>query len=262
MGHRVIENMSQEPPEGEGFAPPSGPPPEQAAPVPPPHGVPYGASAPGPHPHPYGAPPPGPYGPPPGSYGPPPYPPQPGWRPNPYASSPMDPTLAEAWQRLVARLLDGLVLSLIMSPLLIVFLVWYFRQLPDLVPADPDQPVPVDKLLHLEGRLLGVSLLMGLAVSVIAFGYDWFQHAKWGQTIGKRIMKIKVVMVAERARPTGGAAAKRAAVYALVPQVPFVGGFFGLINELWLLWDKPHRQCLHDKAARTIVVKTGPGSTH
>ena len=31
-------------------------------------------------------------------------------------------------------------------------------------------------------------------------------------------------------------------------------GLFALINESWLLWD-PRRQCLHDKAAGTVVVK-------
>jgi uncharacterized RDD family membrane protein YckC len=43
-------------------------------------------------------------------------------------------------------------------------------------------------------------------------------------------------------------------VYALVPAVPSVGGLFALINESWLLWN-PRRQCLHDKAAGTVVLK-------
>ena len=29
------------------------------------------------------------------------------------------------------------------------------------------------------------------------------------------------------------------------------------LDGLWQLWDKPLRQCLHDKAADTVVVKTG-----
>jgi uncharacterized RDD family membrane protein YckC len=29
---------------------------------------------------------------------------------------------------------------------------------------------------------------------------------------------------------------------------------FDLLNELWLTWD-PRRQCLHDKAAHTVVIK-------
>jgi uncharacterized RDD family membrane protein YckC len=37
--------------------------------------------------------------------------------------------------------------------------------------------------------------------------------------------------------------------------VPVLGGLFGLLNELWVLWD-PRRQCLHDKVARTIVIRT------
>ncbi len=43
-------------------------------------------------------------------------------------------------------------------------------------------------------------------------------------------------------------------MYALIPVVPLVGTLFALLNGLWLTWDR-RRQCLHDKAARTIVVK-------
>jgi uncharacterized RDD family membrane protein YckC len=56
------------------------------------------------------------------------------------------------------------------------------------------------------------------------------------------------------------AAVKRAAVYALIPVIPLLGTFFAVLNELWLLWDR-RRQCLHDKAAGTIVVRTDlPGT--
>jgi uncharacterized RDD family membrane protein YckC len=167
----------------------------------------------------------------------------------------MDPTLAEAWQRLVARLLDGVILAVIMSPLWIFFFNWYFHKLRDFFPANPDEPPDMDKLMQSELHLMGISLLVGLVGATIAFVYDWSQHAKWGQTLGKRAMKIKVVALPDRAPVSGFAAAKRAALYAVAPQVPGIGGIFGLINSLWLLWDKPHRQCLHDKVADTIVVK-------
>jgi hypothetical protein len=32
---------------------------------------------------------------------------------------------------------------------------------------------------------------------------------------------------------------------------------FTIIDGLWQLWDKPLQQCLHDKAAETVVVKVG-----
>ncbi|GAB2843547.1 hypothetical protein GCM10027176_53950 [Actinoallomurus bryophytorum] len=167
----------------------------------------------------------------------------------------MDPSLAEAWQRLVARLIDGLVLAVIMSPLWIWFFDWYFNKIRSILPDDPGDPVAMDRLMSAELRLMGISLLVGLVGGTIAFVYDGFQHAKWGQTIGKRAMSIKVVALPDRAPLSMFAAVKRAAIYALVPQVPGIGGFFSLLDSLWLLWDKPHRQCLHDKVADTIVVK-------
>ncbi|MGH3388621.1 MAG: RDD family protein [Actinomadura sp.] len=235
--------MSQEPGEsGPGFTPPAGPAPEQR---PEPYPWPYG-QAPGAQ-QPYGAPPP---------QGPPRYGQYAGGRPHGYGQAQVDPSLAEWWRRLVARLVDGLVVTLVTSPVLIWFFLWYFRQLPDLTAASSAATPDMAEVLRLELQLMGTSLLVGLAQGLVYFGYDWFQHARWGRTIGKRVMKIKVVALADRGPVTGGAAAKRAAAFALAPQVPLVGGPFGVLNTLWLLWDRPHRQCLHDKFARTIVIKT------
>ena len=103
--------------------------------------------------------------------------------------------------------------------------------------------------------MTGTFLLLGLTLAAVSFGYDWLQHGLWGQTIGKRVMGTKVVTADTRAPVSGQAAGTRAAVYALVPAVPSVGALFALVNESWLLWD-PGRQCLHDKAARTVVIKT------
>jgi hypothetical protein len=37
---------------------------------------------------------------------------------------------------------------------------------------------------------------------------------------------------------------------SVVPLLHYLDGF-------WQLWDKPLQQCLHDKAANTVVVKVG-----
>jgi uncharacterized RDD family membrane protein YckC len=95
---------------------------------------------------------------------------------------------------------------------------------------------------------------------VITLVYDWVQHGLWGRTLGKRALGTRVVRASDRSKVSGGAAGGRAAVYALPSIVPFVGGLFTLLNELWLLWDR-QRQCLHDKAAHTVVVKArGPAA--
>jgi uncharacterized RDD family membrane protein YckC len=120
---------------------------------------------------------------------------------------------------------------------------------------DLNSPAAKAAISHAEGQLFGAVLVAELIAVVIAFLYDWLQHARWGQTVGKRALSTKVVSAYGRSPVSNGQAAKRAAMYALVPLVPFVGSVYALLNELWLLWD-PRRQCLHEKVARTIVVRT------
>src|SRR5689334_7484682 len=112
-------DMSQESPES--------PSPDE----PPPYGRPYGSS-----------PPPSGWAPPQGSaWSPPPHGHGPGPAGSPpYVPAPAVPTLAEFWQRIVARLLDGVVVSVILSPLLIWYFQWYFGHVPDMMPADPNDP--------------------------------------------------------------------------------------------------------------------------
>ena len=172
-----------------------------------------------------------------------------------------DPALAEWWQRLLARLVDDVILVILTSPIWVTALLPAFRHIERLAGQYPDLSQPAaaqafnNGLSHLITGMLDTFLLLGTAIGVVSFGYDWLQHGLWGQTIGKRVMGTKVVTADTRSPISGQAACGRAAVYALVPAVPSVGGLFALVNESWLLWD-PRRQCLHDKAARTVVVKT------
>ncbi|MFI5081717.1 MAG: RDD family protein [Streptosporangiales bacterium] len=171
-----------------------------------------------------------------------------------------DPALAEWWQRLLARLVDDVILIILTSPVWILGLLPLFRRIQRLASQYPDLSQPAaaqafnDGVNQLIAGMVGTFLLIGAGIGVVSFGYDWLQHGLWGQTIGKRVMGTKVVTADTRSPISGQAACGRAAVYALVPVVPSVGGLFALINESWLLWD-PRRQCLHDKAAGTVVVK-------
>jgi uncharacterized RDD family membrane protein YckC len=190
--------------------------------------------------------------------------PQPGYgqqyQPYGYPLAGKDPALAEWWRRLLARVIDGLILAVLFSPLWIPPWHTYFNQLAvitsrypagtqlDTIPAAKNAIAAADG--HLGSTLLVVSLLFYL----VAFAYDWIQHALWGQTIGKRALGTKVVKDDGSPSVGAGAAAGRGAIYALTPLVPFVGWLFDLVNELWLTWD-PRRQCLHDKAAHTVVIK-------
>jgi uncharacterized RDD family membrane protein YckC len=171
-----------------------------------------------------------------------------------------DPALAEWWQRLLARVIDGIIVGILCSPFWISFFISFFHrvqrlsnQYPDLTQPGAQQALN-NSLRQMMSGYVGTFLLIGLAGAVIYFCYDWLQHGLWGQTIGKRALGTKVVRADTRTEISGGAACGRAAVFALVPAVPSVGGIFYLLDSLWLTWD-PRRQCLHDKAASTVVVK-------
>ena len=238
----------QEPPAPQPFTMPSPPPAEDP-------GSPGGA-APGPA---YGAYPGSSYGTP-RSSTPPGTPGYPAPGRGPGSRPARDPALAEWWQRLLARVVDDAILVFLTTPVWIVGLLPLFRRIQRLASQYPDLSQPAaaqafdNSVSQLISARVGMFLLIGAGIGVISFGYDWLQHGLWGQTIGKRVMGTAVVTADTRSPVSGHAACGRAAVYALVPVVPSVGGLFALVNESWLLWD-PRRQCLHDKAAGTVVVK-------
>jgi uncharacterized RDD family membrane protein YckC len=227
---------------------------------------------------------------PPPAYGLPPYPqpgygqpgygqpgyPQPGYgQPAPYGSpyqpypgtgygyQAKDPSLAEWWQRLLARIIDGLVLAVLILPFWIpVFssLGNKVRNVNNQYAGNLNSSAAQAAMNHVIGEFFGEAFLVVIAALAIAVAYDWLQHGLWGRTLGKRALGTMVVTANTRSKIGVGAAGGRAAVYVLPPLVPLVGGLFALLNELWLLWDQ-QRQCLHDKAAHTVVIKTrGPGA--
>jgi len=172
-----------------------------------------------------------------------------------------DPALAEWWRRLLARIIDGAILVLLFAPLWIPPYRTFFRQVTAITNRYPGSqlgstPAAKSAFATAEGHLIGSLIVVGLGFYLVAFCYDWIQHAIWGQTIGKRALGTMVVNADGRPKVGTGPAAGRAAIYALAPLVPLAGSLFELLNELWLTWD-PRSQCLHDKAAHTVVIKKG-----
>ncbi|MEU3949128.1 RDD family protein [Streptomyces sp. NPDC029526] len=94
--------------------------------------------------------------------------------------------------------------------------------------------------VHL-GIVLAVLLLAGLLLEVLP-------TVKWGRTLGKRLMGLDVRDIEGHESPEFGAALRRWLVYS-VPGLLVVG----IVGVLWCLFDKPWRQCWHDKAAHTFV---------
>ncbi|MFJ4679378.1 RDD family protein [Kitasatospora sp. NPDC088783] len=99
-------------------------------------------------------------------------------------------------------------------------------------------------------------LLYYVLAAVVVVGYEGAMlTTQHGQTVGKKVLRLRVVDAAGGGRPADGQFWTRAAIYGGPNLVPVVGGLFSLVNCLSLLWDKPLQQCFHDKGARTVVVK-------
>ncbi|MFE7410377.1 RDD family protein [Streptomyces laurentii] len=91
------------------------------------------------------------------------------------------------------------------------------------------------------GIILAAFLLLGVV-------YEALPTAKWGRTLGKKLCGIQVRDIEAHEPPTFGAALRRWLVYGVLGLL-----VIGVVNVLWCLFDRPWRQCWHDKAAGTFV---------
>ncbi|WHM38543.1 RDD family protein [Streptomyces sp. BPTC-684] len=92
--------------------------------------------------------------------------------------------------------------------------------------------------------VLGAFLLLGVL-------YEALPTAKWGRTLGKRLLRVQVRGIESHEPPAFGAALRRWLVYGVLGVLAV-----GVVNVVWCLFDRPWRQCWHDKAARTFVAGT------
>ncbi|MEV5983426.1 RDD family protein [Streptomyces sp. NPDC052051] len=244
--------------------PPGGWPPHGGAPPPggePPYGEPppgreppYGEPPPGREP-PYGEPPPGgqpPYGaPPPGSggpysgggYGGGPY----GGGPyggGPYSGGPYGdrnplagmPPLADSLKRVIARVIDMILVGIVVWLLSLAF-------------HQTNYNINYDQVQS--GRSIGQSVI----AAILYIAYDTYMTSKDGQTVGKKLMNLRVANLADGATPTLQTSLIRAAVLWL-PFAFCCAIVWTIICGGWSFFDRPFKQGLHDKAARTVVVST------
>lgn len=192
-------------------------------------------------PHPHVMAPPGAYP----QYIPMPVPP--GWPPG--APVQRGPVLAEIWQRLLANIIDNMVMStagsVVAVPIAVIAVLTWDIPLGDTTSTSSGRS-PEDAV----GTLIVYGIVFACTL-LLLFIYQTVSIAKWGATLGKKAMKLRVVSVSDGGRTGWSKAAARAGVALLFGLIPGLG----LIDAAWLLWDKPNRQALHDKAAGTVVIR-------
>ncbi|MEV7772642.1 RDD family protein [Kitasatospora sp. NPDC086791] len=178
--------------------------------------------------NPYGQPPPGqnPYGQPPSGYGT-------GYGPGAYGTPgagpvPGMPPIGTWPKRILARLIDYLLVQVVA-----VIVVAPFASL---------------------GNRSGSAEAFWLACAIWLV-YDALMTGRDGQTLGKKAVDIRVAMLIDGNTPPQAAAWTRSAVFIL-PAVLCCAAFWWIIDGFFGVFDKPYRQCIHDKAAKTVVVTT------
>ncbi|MEU9174076.1 RDD family protein [Streptomyces sp. NPDC048420] len=95
------------------------------------------------------------------------------------------------------------------------------------------------------------SVYLGIVVAVLLVAgvlYEALPTAKWGRTLGKKLLGLEVRDIEGHEPPSFAGALRRWLVYS----VPGLLGI-GVVGVAWCLFDKPWHQCWHDKAAHTFV---------
>lgn len=170
-----------------------------------------------------------------------------------------------AWgRRLVAWLLDGIILIFLIEILTRVFVPDYSKLADDMTAAIGttdtgaidikaiDWAAIQDLAVQASGTLALFSLVSYLTVSVYAIAF-WTWRS---QTPGKMVMGISVRRI-DRPGPLDLVTAIRRRLLALIQIIPVIQGvyfFVWFLDGLWPLWDDK-RQTLHDKVAITQVVR-------
>lgn len=221
--------MTTEPPPGSGDQPPE----DDRFRKRPPQGE--GAGSPYDAPYGGGQPPPPPYGEGGGPYGGGPH----GGGPHgggPYQGDPLAgmPPLADSGKRTLARIIDMILVGIV------VWLVtWGFDV--------NEYTVDSDRIS------VGKSLGQSTVAAVLYVAYDTILISRSGQTLGKKWLGMRVANLDNGSTPS----VQTSLVRALVLWLPFAyccACVWTIIAGGWSYFDKPYKQGLHDKAAKTVVV--------
>jgi uncharacterized RDD family membrane protein YckC len=175
-----------------------------------------------------------------------------------------EPDIADWWQRLAARLIDGFGFLIVQQILSSVFYALF----------GPSFGFDATGF-RVSGSWILPAVLSGVVSGLLYAGYDVYMHGKFGATGGKMLLKLKLARV-DRQPATQMVIIKRAlaypGVFALVGVIAGLGLFaFGLgslllvlvtvADGIFVLVDQKSRQSLHDRFSGTVVLKTAGSPT-
>jgi uncharacterized RDD family membrane protein YckC len=185
---------------------------------------------------------------------PPPAPPPPApgaYNPGQAAPPPGVPRPGELLDRFLARLIDGVILGVAYGILYAIFSSIFLRG-----------------FTYSTGEWLLFWIFVSIISTALYLGYFGYLESSRGQTVGKQVLKLKVVGPDGVSNPTMEQAVRRNIWlgFGLLNIIPFVGAILGGLAELAAIimiavginGDTVRRQAWHDKfAGGTQVLKIG-----
>ncbi|MGQ4387911.1 RDD family protein [Streptomyces sp. SAS_270] len=146
------------------------------------------------------------------------------------------PPLADSGKRVLARILDMIIVGVV-----VWLLSWAF--------GFSQYTLDTDKIKFAD------SFGREVVGAVLYIAYDTLMVSKSGQTLGKQLLNLRVANLDNGATPSAQTALMRAAVL-WIPFAFCCACVWTAIAGGWSFFDRPYKQGLHDKAAKTVVVST------
>ncbi|NUR00685.1 MAG: RDD family protein [Streptomyces sp.] len=147
------------------------------------------------------------------------------------------PPLADSGRRTLARIID-----LILVGIVVWLLTWAFHV--------HEYDVNGNNLSYTK------SFAQSLIAAVLYIGYDTYLISRTGQTLGKKWLSMRVANLDNGSTPSVQTTLIRSAVL-WIPFAFCCACIWTAISGGWSYFDRPYKQGLHDKAAKTVVVSTG-----
>ena len=92
--------------------------------------------------------------------------------------------------------------------------------------------------------------IIGQVLFLLVQGY--LLHTQ-GQTIGKKMLKIRIVSLDDELLGIGQLYFVRYLTFSLIAQIPIIGALISMVNVLFIFGQD--RRCLHDRLAGTKVIE-------
>lgn len=142
--------------------------------------------------------------------------------------------LASRFSRLIASIIDTIISLMFILPLM--YFTGFFSAI-----MSGEEP----SLLQTAG--------IGFITIALFFAINWHFLKSAGQTIGKKVMGIKVVTLDGELPSMVQHFLKRYAMYFLPAYIPMIGQLISLLNVLFIFGKG--KRCIHDMVAGTKVVQ-------